>query len=212
MNKRQVVLLDIDDTLNNFIDSFVDIYNDKYNSNLKSEDIKGWNIQDYVDTKDNVYNLFKTPGLFTKPKPKVYAVDFVKSLMKDFDVYLVTDSPSGTNHFESYNNPFSNPADDKRHWVKEHFPFFPKERIIFCSEKWMIDGDILLDDKVDTFKKFEEMGRDVLLFEANHNKSYKTNKRVTNLFEAEKEIRRILSEKRLSHSLSDITSVIHKNT
>lgn len=206
------VLIDIDDTLNDFLQTFTDVYNDKYKDNLKIEEIKGWNLQDYVNTTDNVYQLFKTPGLFTRPKPKVHAADFIKSLMKDFDVYLVTDSPKGTNHFEAETAPFSNPVDDKRHWVKEHLPFFPIERMIFCSEKWMVNGDILLDDKVETFKRFNEMGRDVLLFEASHNKNFNTNRRVKDLFEAEKEIRRILSEKKFRDTLSEKTSKIHKNT
>lgn len=41
---------------------------------------------------------------------------------------------------------FDDCLDDKRNWLKEHFPFIGWKQIILCGTKQGIEGDMMLDD------------------------------------------------------------------
>ena len=126
------------------------------------------------------------------------------SIQKMGDVFVVSDAPSGTSYGDtvqfsnihySLDVTHSNPVDDKRAWLKEHFPTLPKENVIFCSCKWMIAGDLLIDDKPDTFLEFQKRGRDVILMDMPYNRHIHTKWRARDLIEAEEMISEILKEK-----------------
>jgi 5'(3')-deoxyribonucleotidase len=185
--KEKIILLDMDDTVNDFIGKFWTTHNELFNENVDPSLTNDWDLTKFSKQGAKVYDIFKHPGLFRHLEPKENAVDFVKQLNNDFDVYFVTDSPAGTSFCEP-GKPFSNPADDKRKWIQEHFPFFDHSKIIFSSHKWLIQGDILVDDKPATFLKFQEMGRDAILMDAPHNQHINTKYRAKNLLEAQEMI------------------------
>jgi 5'(3')-deoxyribonucleotidase len=132
----------------------------------------------------------------------------MESIQKMGEVFVVSDVPRGTAHGEQIHLsdkkldvPYSNPSDDKRAWLKENFPNLPKENIIFCSCKWMVVGDILVDDKPDTFLAFRERGRDVILMDMPYNRHIDTKWRAANLKEAEEMIAEILMNKQSNSAI-----------
>ena len=52
----------------------------------------------------------------------------------------------------------------------------------------MIAGDLLIDDKPDTFLEFQKRGRDVILMDMPYNRNIHTKWRARNLMEAEEMI------------------------
>lgn len=193
MNKP-TILVDIDDTLNQFAATFWNIYNEVYDESQDYTKVDSWNLQEYARDDIHVYDLLKHPGIFRNIPLKEYAVEFIKGLYEEYEVYIVTDSPSGTSHCELNDHHFSNPADDKRKWVMEHFPFFPQDQVIFCSHKWMVIGDLLIDDKPAMFEKFRSLGRRSILIDMPYNRHIKTKWRAKDLIEAERMVREILSD------------------
>lgn len=190
---KPVILVDIDDTLNQFAPTFWGIYNEKYNENLDYLTVDSWNLQKYAREDVPIYDLLQHPGLFRNIPLKEYAQEFMEYLHSFYNTYIVTDSPQGTSDCELPGKHFSNPADDKRKWVGEHFPFFPQEKIIMCSHKWMIEGDVLVDDKPATFKKFQELGKNCILIDMPYNRHIDTKWRAQDLREAKEMIERLLS-------------------
>lgn len=192
--KRPIILVDLDDTLNKFAPSFWDVYNKTYNENQNYENVTSWNLQDFAREDADAYGLLRTPGFFRNLPLKDYAEEFMRNIYKKYDVYLVTDAPAGTSHCDvEAGEAYSNPADDKRKWVKEHFPYFPQDQIIFCSHKWMIEGDILVDDKPATYEKFEQLGKNCILIDMPYNRYIETKWRAKDLREAEQMIEEILA-------------------
>lgn len=192
---RKTVLLDMDDTINYCSEKIWSVYNEKYNDNVNLEDVDIWDISRFATKMKDPSILFSEPGFFRDLKPMPYAIEFVKKLMKNYNVYLVTDSPEGTGTDAAKHRGFSNPLDDKREWVKEYLPFFPISNIIACSQKWLVKGDVLVDDKPSTFKKYRELGRLCILMDAPYNRYIDTKWRVHNLKEAEEMINKILRDK-----------------
>jgi len=185
MGERPIVLVDMDDTINHFSQMFWQVYNMTYDENVDFTMVNSWNLQDFGRADVNVYDLLRHPGLFRNLSLKTYAVEFIENLQRQFMVYIVTDSPQGTSHQEGGNKNFANPADDKRQWMREHFPSFPQDQIIICSHKWMIEGDVLVDDKPDTFLEYTARGKKCILIDMPYNRHIDTKWRAKDLIEAE---------------------------
>lgn len=196
MKQRPIILLDLDDTLNEFSETYWNLYNEQYETNITPEQSIHWDLAKTALPETNPYALFKHPGIFRSIKLKPYAPEFVERLQQHFDVYIVTDAPEGTDHLVAQDKPFSNPTDDKRAWIKEQLPTITNEQIIIASSKWMIYGDILLDDKPATFEKFTELGRTCLLMDAPFNRYIETENRVCSLREAEARIYELMNVKK----------------
>jgi len=112
-----------------------------------------------------------------------------------FDIIIISDPPSGHSHSEVvFENESlgemipSNPCDDKRAWVAEHLPMIPESNLFFAKQKYRVRFDVLIDDKPDTFELFQKFGLPILLMDKPYNRHIKTDKRITNLLEAEQKI------------------------
>ena len=202
--EKPVILVDMDDTLGDFSKVYWDIHNSLFNDKVDHNIVNDWDLSKFSKRGKEAYKLFKFPGLFRNLPLKPYAKDFMDNIQKISNVYVVSDTPPGTSFQEVFeleniefniDFPYSNPADDKRMWLKEHFPNFPQSNIIFCGCKWMVYGDILVDDKPDTFEKFTSLGRDIILMDMPYNRHIQTKWRAKDLKQAEEMIYEILSKK-----------------
>ena len=193
--EKKVILLDIDDTINQFNTAFWALHEEVYDEKIDPETVNTWDLANFSSQGNHVYGLFKHPGLFRYIEPKNGAVEFVEQLNEKYDVYFVTDSPPGTSHCDG-DVPYANQADDKRKWVREHFPFIDKSKIIICANKWMILGDVLIDDKPDTFYAFQKRKRNIILMDAPHNRSIETPFRARNFEEAHALVEQLLHGKK----------------
>lgn len=77
-------------------------------------------------------------GFYQKLRPLEGAIEAVKALIDSdtFTPYILT-APSTKNPF-SYT--------EKRVWIEDHFGYDFVERLIICSNKGLLKGDILIDD------------------------------------------------------------------
>ena len=190
--EKKIVLLDLNDTINECGAKFWHLHEQLFHERVNPQDVTDWDLAMFSSRGKDVYQLFTEPGFYRDIPLKPYAKDFVSNLQKHYDVYFVTDAPSGTSHC-SQGNEHANPVADKRKWVEEHFPFFDSSKIIFTSHKWLITGDVLVDDKPETFYEYEKRNRNIILMDAPHNRHIETTKRVSSLREAEQMIWELLN-------------------
>jgi 5'(3')-deoxyribonucleotidase len=201
---KPIILLDIDDTIAAFGPSYWNLHNTVFDDNVDYLDVNDWNLDKFSKRGSDAYKLFKYPGLFRNLPPMPYAKEFVEKLRKVGEVVVVSDSPSGTSYKETVNLdcigkehkiefPHSNPADDKREWLKEHFNF-KKEDIIFTSRKELVMGHILIDDKPTTYEKFKELNRNIILMDAPYNRHIQTKWRAKDLNQAIEKVYEMLEE------------------
>lgn len=81
--------------------------------------------------------LDEIPGLFALMEPMPGAIEVVKLLARNYEVYILTTSP--------WNNPTA--ASDKIEWVKKYMDDVFHKRVIITHRKDLLDGDYLIDDR-----------------------------------------------------------------
>lgn len=172
---KEIILIDMDDVIVDLNEVWVNLYNTLYQDTLTKKDFVEWDVSKVVKKECGpmMYDLLKHPGLFLSAKPMKDAVEVLERLSKQFEIYLVTDSPEG-HHYggqEENSSAGGNPTDDKRTWVKRHLPFIKKENFIATKSKFMVTGSLLFDDGPHNLEAFRHMDRHVICMEQPWNKN-----------------------------------------
>lgn len=172
-NKQPVILVDMDDVLAEFSETWLSRYNEDYDDNVTVEAFDSWNALSAVKPECGmkIFDYFTEPGIYRRLKPKEGSQEVIAELVEmGAEILIVTDSPKGCSHGdEGWKG--SNPADDKRAWLAEHFPMIDLDNVFICRKKWKVQGDILIDDKPATIQKFQEEGRKILAMEMPYNRN-----------------------------------------
>ena len=141
-NNRPIVLLDMDDVITNCLRSAVKNYNEENGTNFNYKDCDTWNLADFLGTdRETVLKLFREEGFFENLTPKPGSVGAINKLIKStlYDIYIIT-ATSDDDGSELV---------EKIRWFKNYIPNFDTKRIISCKDKYIIRGDVLVDDKVE---------------------------------------------------------------
>ncbi len=111
------------------------------------------------------------PGFFTNIPVNEDAVEVVKKLHSQYEIFIVSAATE-----------FPNSLKEKLDWMEMHFPFITWRHIVFCGHKHMIQADYLIDDHEKNLHTFTGTP---LLFTAPHNIHIHDFKRVNNWKEIE---------------------------
>jgi len=163
--QRKVIAIDMDDTLAGFLEGLVEVVNRLEGENVKVEDIKSWDMYKYFKCGHKIYS-YLTYDLFRNLRVFDDAIEVVKSLQENYDVYIVSSATSTSDSMVA-----------KIEWLEEWFPFIDKKNIVLCGDKSIIKADYMIDDGVHNLKTFDGMG---LLFNAPHNQEEKGFSRFNN--------------------------------
>ena len=98
--------------------------------------------------------------------------EVVEELNNSFDVYVASAAME-----------FPNSLLDKNDWLDQHFPFIHWKRRIFCGDKSVLKGDVLIDDHDFNLSVFD--GRPIM-FTASHNVNETKYERLNSWLDAEK--------------------------
>ena len=94
------------------------------------------------------------------------AVEAVKALMADFEVYIVSAAME-----------FPQSLPEKLEWLKTHFSFISWRNIVFCGDKSIIGTDYMIDDHI---RNLDNFNGKCIMFHAFHNINYHHHTRVNN--------------------------------
>lgn len=133
---------------------------------LTKKDIEGKQEHDDAPEFKNFRKYLYEPGFFRSLPVMDGAVEAVKELAKDFDLYIVSAAME-----------FPLSLYEKHQWLAEHFPFISWKNIIFCGDKSIIDVDYLIDDHC---KNLDFCKGKPLMFTAFHNVNHSHHQRVNN--------------------------------
>jgi len=153
--KRKTIAIDMDGVLANVEPQLVKFYNDMYGASLTLEGIQGLSGAEAFPEDKIARKVVNAPGFFRTLEVMPGAIEAVKQLMEDYEVYVV----SAATEF-----PLS--LHEKYEWLQEFFPFIDWRHIVLCGDKSIIDTDYMIDDyckNLDVFK-----GK-TLMFHAYHN-------------------------------------------
>ena len=162
MNKKDfIILVDMDDTIENLKEAWVNRLNSMYGYNIDFNDITEWDMGKTFTTLTSYQILepLSSNNFWEYVTPKKDAMIYLKKLYDEgFTIKIVTHS-----HYSTINEKFTKA-------LFPYFPFISSDDIIICKDKWLIKGDILIDDAIHNLEKFS--GYKVLLT-APHNKLIK---------------------------------------
>jgi 5'(3')-deoxyribonucleotidase len=150
------IAIDMDEVIADPIAKFISLYNRDYGVPLDLVIDPGNEIFQHVPAEINMkwFDYINEKGFFRDLKPIPGAIEGIRKLMEQHDVYIVSAAME-----------FRNSLEDKYDWLAEHFPEIGWRNIMFCGDK-IIEADILIDDRIRNFTDFK--GRP-LLFTSPHN-------------------------------------------
>ncbi|MDB5134822.1 MAG: 5(3)-deoxyribonucleotidase [Mucilaginibacter sp.] len=167
MTSKIRIAIDMDEVLADTIDKFIEVYRRDHKTELLLEQMQGKEFHELLpEALNNSWrDYINKKGFFRDLKVMPGAIDVVKALCEQYDVYVVSAAME-----------FPNSLLDKHEWLAEHFPFIHWKKIIFCGDK-IVDVQIMIDDRIRNFAGFK--GRSIL-FSSPHNFDITEYERVNN--------------------------------
>lgn len=134
---KQIVGVDIDETINNQISAILVKYNKKYNDNLTINDITDYNIQKFLKpTCKNIFKEFCSKKFLKKLKMTQETIKALTELNDKYTLYFVTSA-----------HPKTLEVRDK--WLSKYLPWYSSKQLIVCRRKSLLQLDWLVDDCFD---------------------------------------------------------------
>jgi 5'(3')-deoxyribonucleotidase len=129
-----LVLVDVDGVLADFIASFMDRY--RFHLGIVPDGfvVDCWNAINTLPSRKAFDAAWNDSLLFRNPPAIPGSFEALERIVDVSTVYLVTALPFGH-------------APPRRAWLKTHAPFIPSDRIILATDKHMIRGDVLVEDR-----------------------------------------------------------------
>lgn len=128
------IILDSDGVLVNPISKLLKLYNEEYGESLTIEDIKDWDLTKFQRKGTDILKYFKQPGFFRDLKLIEGADYYIKKLIDDGHNIIIATSSSKEGIIDKIDN------------IIENLPFIEEDRIIPISRKFLLAGDVMLDD------------------------------------------------------------------
>ena len=157
------VLIDCDDVLLNLLDHWLEYLNKKYKLNYYSNDIKSWNISEWISelTKKEIYDCLYQQDFYEDISPVIGSYGFISMLKANKIPFRVvtahnykTISAKVEQIFRIYGNLIT--------W----------DDIIIASDKSLISGSVMIDDNISNLID-NKLVDTKILFSRPHNLIYK---------------------------------------
>lgn len=167
MNKKKIIGIDLDSTLNNLEVVWLNRYNQDYNDNLK--EWSKWEVDEFVKPEcgKKIYDYLHEPNFFYNLDIKPNARKVVNFLSKHYELYIVTAYTPDT-------------CVDKTNWIKKHKLNIDPKNIIFINNKTILKLDYLIDDGPHNFSRLN--GTMGLLFDMPYNQKLEESKTLKRVY------------------------------
>ncbi|ULQ50615.1 5' nucleotidase, NT5C type [Flavihumibacter fluvii] len=164
------IALDMDGVLADEFGHFADLYEKEKGIRILPEQAQGKKL---LQAFPGAGNYIHQPGFFRNSPVIPGSREVVEKLFNTYDLYIVSAAVE-----------YPQSLTEKLEWLKEHFPFIPWQKIVFCGTKDIVSADIMIDDN---FKNLDPFSGQTLLFSQPHNylADPGRHRRVTDWFEIE---------------------------
>lgn len=151
MDQKKVILVDMDDTICELVKGCIYHHNKRWPDHaLEYSAMVSWDLTNVWHPDCNAKEFFGVPGLFEDLEiMDEHVVKEMRKLHEDYEVLIVTASWP-TSVLEKWN------------WLQKHLPFIPHDNFITAKKKYLIDGDLMIDDAVHNLLPFAEKGKKVI--------------------------------------------------
>jgi len=163
---RISIAVDMDGVLADTQTHFIYYYEKETGIKVDPASMLGIPENEAFPDKSAVQRFVRMSGFFRTLPVISGSVNAVKTLMEDFDVYIVSAAME-----------FPQSLFEKKQWLEEHFPFVSWKNIVFCGDKHIIRADYLIDDHL---KNLDHFPGTALMYTASHNVLSTHHQRVNN--------------------------------
>lgn len=177
---RKTIAIDMDGVIADVERSYLEWYERDYGVAYPKAAMSGL-MENEAMPDGAIYKFLTTPGFFRSLPVMEGAVEALKELAEDHDLYIVSAAME-----------FPLSLYEKHQWLAEHFPFISWKNIIFCGDKSVIATDYLIDDHC---KNLDFCKGKPLMFTAFHNVNHNHHTRVNSWKEIPALIRELESER-----------------
>ncbi len=152
-----VIFVDMDDVIADTYGKHIEMYNEEFHQNLSLEHFKSGEVWQNVPEihQESIRLHARSKGFFRNLEPIKDSIAVLKELSEKHEVYIASAAMQ-----------FPNSLEEKSDWLDQYFPFITWEHRILCGYKFILKGDLLIDDRSLNLDKFEG---DTILFTSPHN-------------------------------------------
>ncbi|WP_067032211.1 5' nucleotidase, NT5C type [Allomuricauda sp. CP2A] len=145
------IFVDMDEVMADAYGAHLEIYNKEFNAQLILEDCYGKEAWQCVpeEHQESVRGHNWRVGYFRNLKVIPDSQEVLYELHKKYEVYIASAAME-----------FPHSLKEKSDWLDEYFPFIPWKKRILCGDKFILKGDVLIDDRSKNLKKFD--GRSIM--------------------------------------------------
>src|SRR5258706_8672221 len=147
------ILIDMDDVTADAVARFLEWYERDFGIRYTRQQLHGTKLSEIVppEHKQTVLRYPHQKGFF-KDLPVIQdSKEVIEALNNIYEVFVVSAAME-----------FKYSLYDKFEWLDQHFPFIPWKRRVFCGDKTIVKGDVLIDDH--DFNLFVFTGRPIVFF------------------------------------------------
>jgi len=151
------IFVDMDEVIADAYMAHIEIYNQEFNANLQIADCYGKEAWQCVPEEHqlSIKQHTQRDGFFKDLRIIPDSQEVLRELSLKHDVYIASAAME-----------FPQSLREKSDWLDAFFPFIPWQKRILCGDKFILKGDILIDDRSKNLINFE--GRSIL-FTSPHN-------------------------------------------
>ena len=151
------IFVDMDDVIADTYGKHIELYNSEFSQNLTLAQVNGGEMWQNVPEmhQESIHKHVHQQGFFRDLDPIPDAIEVIEELCKKHDLYIASAAMQ-----------FPNSLIEKSDWLDEYMPFIDWQHRILCGHKFILRGDLLIDDRVYNLEKF--VG-DTILFTSPHN-------------------------------------------
>lgn len=135
--KIETIAVDMDDVLVNLLEAWLNFLNKKHNLSVKKSDVVDWDMKKVYPTLSDkeLYGVLNLEELWQTVTPLPYAYHYLKRLYDEgYKIKVVTAS-----HYKTIAPKLINA-------LFPYYNFLTYKDIIVCSDKKLIQADIIVDD------------------------------------------------------------------
>lgn len=170
------ILCDMDGVIVNLLPRWLDCINRDQGLNARPENINKWELGacpplDKLKLHD-IIKWLSTPGFLLNAPIFPFASEVLESISKRHELYICTARTSRE----------SVPA--TLEWAKREIPWFDKSKFIFSTDKHIIKGDVLIEDKGETVENYTKHWpkADTVLVDYPYNQNFLCSVRICSTF------------------------------
>jgi 5'(3')-deoxyribonucleotidase len=132
------IIIDMDETIVDLVGPWMDDLNKKVGRAHTRDEIHCYSVESTYPELEPVllFECFNTPGFWSGLQPFPGAIDFVSALYEDGHQIYIASIPCEA--------PLC--AWEKIQWIKDWLPFLDEECWFLTRSKYMIRGDVIIDD------------------------------------------------------------------